>query len=85
MPFNSIFAWIIKKRIHQIDLFKKYPFEVQYEIFEKLVNSAQNTEWGKLHNYSKIKQLKDYQELVPLQDYEDVKFWVDRIVKGKQN
>lgn len=85
MSFNSIFAWIIKKRIHQIDLFKKYPFEVQYEIFEKLVNSAQNTEWGKLHNYSKIKQLKDYQKLVPLQDYDDVKFWVDRIVKGEQN
>ena len=85
MPFNSIFAWIIKKRIHQIDLFKKYPFEVQFETFEKLVNSAQNTEWGKLHHYYKIKQLKDYQELVPLQDYDDIKFWVDRIVKGEQN
>ena len=55
MPFNSIFAWIIKKRIHQIDLFKKYPFDVQQETFEKLIYIAKDTEWGKENHYSNIK------------------------------
>lgn len=85
MPFNSIFAWIIKKRIHQIDLFKKYPFDVQQETFEKLIYIAKDTEWGKENHYSNIKSIQDFRENVPLQDYDDIKLWVDRIVKGEQN
>ncbi len=34
---NSVFTWFIKKRIHQIELFMKYPNEVQEEWFEQLV------------------------------------------------
>ena len=26
---NSVASWILKKRFHQIDLFLKYPYEVQ--------------------------------------------------------
>ncbi|MDB5287376.1 MAG: hypothetical protein JWR05_2325, partial [Mucilaginibacter sp.] len=49
--FNSVFTWFIKKRIHQIELFMKYPNEVQEEWFEHLVAGAENTEWGKKHHY----------------------------------
>jgi hypothetical protein len=45
--FNSVFTWFMKKRIHQIELFMKYPNEVQEEWFEQLVAGAENTEWGK--------------------------------------
>jgi hypothetical protein len=85
MPFNSIFAWIIKKRIHQIDLFKKYPLEVQKEIFEKLINFSRDTKWGRLFNYKNIATIAEFQNKVPLQDYDDVKIWVDRLVDGEQN
>ena len=54
MPFNSIFAWLMKKRIHQIDLFRKYPIEVQNEMLEKLLKAAVNTEWGNNYQYSFI-------------------------------
>ncbi len=37
---NSILTWVMKKRIHQIELFIKYPNEVQDEIFQKLIQSA---------------------------------------------
>ena len=44
MPFNSIFSWIIKKRIHQIDLFKKYPLDVQNEVFQTLIEKGKTFE-----------------------------------------
>ena len=49
MPIiNSIVSWLNVKRIYNIDLFKKYPFNVQNEIFTHLVSFAsRNTEWGK--------------------------------------
>ncbi len=44
--FNSLLTWLIKKRIHQIELFIKYPFEVQIDWFKKLITTAKDTEWG---------------------------------------
>ena len=35
--FNSVASWFLKKRINQIELFKKYPNEVQQEVLRKLL------------------------------------------------
>lgn len=86
MPiFNSIFSWWMKKRAHQIELFLKYPIEVQNEWFEELVSSAKNTEFGKKHKFSILKNPAQFKETVPVQDYEDLKPYVDRLKKGEQN
>lgn len=82
MPFNSIFAWMMKKRIHQIDLFRKYPHEVQKEVFESLVQKGAQTEFGKLHHFDKIENYKDFQK-VPLQFYENIQPWIDRAMNGE--
>lgn len=85
MPFNSIFSWIIKKRIHQIELFKKYPHEVQHEVFLQLIKNAEETEWGKKYAYQKIASYQQFKEKVPLNDYEDLKPFVDRLLENEQN
>jgi len=82
---NSIYSWLLKKRIHQIELFRKYPNEVQNELFLKLVDKAKSTEWGKKHDYKSIKSIEDYREKVPLQDYESLKEQIIRIKQGEQN
>ena len=46
--FNSIASWILKKRIHQMELFMKYPNEVQNELLHELIKTASKTEIGKL-------------------------------------
>ncbi len=85
MPFNSIFAWVMKKRLHQIDLFRKYPLEVQQELFERMIANAVATEWGIDHHYITLKTYDAFREQVPLQDYESVKPWIDRLMNGEQN
>lgn len=84
MPFNSLFSWIIKKRIHQIDLFKKYPHDVQEDVLRTLVQRGINTEWGKKYNYSKIESYADFNKQVPLTDYELLKPYVERLLKNEQ-
>ncbi|MCH2230826.1 MAG: GH3 auxin-responsive promoter family protein [Crocinitomicaceae bacterium] len=83
MPFNSIFAWMMKKRIHQIDLFRMYPHEVQKEVFENLIEKGGQTEFGRLHGFGKIRSYKDFQK-VPLQFYEDIQPSIDRAMNGEQ-
>ncbi|QBQ42316.1 GH3 auxin-responsive promoter family protein [Sphingobacterium psychroaquaticum] len=82
---NSLFTWIMKKRIHQIELFMKYPHDVQEEWFQSLISTAEATEWGKKYDYTSILTPEEYKNRVPIQDYEDVKVYVDRMIKGEQN
>ena len=82
---NSVLNWWIKKRIHQIELFNKYPVDVQNEVFKKLITAASETEWGKKYGYSSINSVSDYQNRVPISSYKDIKPMVDRLRKGEQN
>lgn len=85
MPFNAIFGWFIKKRIHQIDLFRKHPIEVQKEWFERLVLNGRKTAFGQKFNYDDVHTYDDFKRKVPLQDYNDVKEWVDRETAGEED
>ena len=82
---NSVATWLMKKRMHQIELFMKYPNEVQEEWFEKLISAAENTEWGKLHQYKSISTLQEFKERVPIQSYDTLKPYIERMLKGEQN
>ncbi len=82
---NSVVSWLIKKRIHQIELFKLYPNEVQQEWFFKLIKTAKDTEWGKKYDYKSIKSVEEYQKRVPVSTYEDLFPYIDRLRKGEKN
>ena len=74
-----------EKRIHQIELFMKYPNEVQAEWFEQLMLTAENTEWGRRYDYKSIGSVKQFKERVPIQTYETLKPYIERMLKGGQN
>ena len=82
---NSLISWFMKKRMHQIELFMKYPHDVQEEWFRKLMLSARGTEWGKKYGYSEIEHYSTFAERVPINEYDDLKPYIDRLRKGEQN
>ena len=82
---NTVLSWLMKKRIHQIELFMKYPHEVQNEWLKKLIYSAKDTEWGVKHEYKSITKLEQFKERVPLNDYNSLKPYIDRLMAGEQN
>ena len=86
LPFvNSIISWFLKKRVHQIKLFLKYPIDVQEELLLKLVATAKRTEFGEEHHFSSIKNYKDFTNKVPIQRYESIEPLIERCRKGEQN
>ncbi len=85
MLINSLISWLMKKRMHQIELFMKYPHDVQAEWLMKLINAAQNTEWGKSYDYKSIRNRETFRKRVPVQDYEAIKPYVQRLMEGEQN
>ena len=86
MPLiNSIISWVNVKRLHQIDLFKKYPFDVQQEVFTRLIEQALRTTWGVQYGYDSINSISDYQQRVPISTYDDVKPYIGRVMEDEQN
>ncbi|MCX6253336.1 MAG: GH3 auxin-responsive promoter family protein [Bacteroidia bacterium] len=81
----SIINWLNVKRINQIELFKKYPFETQQETLYQLLAKAASTEWGKKFNYSSVTSIKEYQSRFQVQTYEDIIPYVERLRKGETN
>jgi len=81
----SIINWLNVKRINQIELFRKYPVETQQETLYRLLAKSTATEWGKKYNYASITSIKDYQSRFPVQTYEDIIPYVDRLRKGEAN
>ncbi|MBP9068963.1 MAG: GH3 auxin-responsive promoter family protein [Bacteroidia bacterium] len=82
---NSIASWLMKKRMHQIELFMKYPVDVQMEWMHNLLNSAQETEYGKKYNFNEINSYEQFKKQIPLNDYESLKPYIERNRKGEQN
>jgi len=68
-----------------MELFMKYPFDVQHELFLNLIKTAKHTEWGRKYDYQSIKNYQDYINRVPLQSYESLKDQIIRIKHGEQN
>lgn len=83
--YHSVVSYIMTRRIYQIDFFKKHPLEVQNDVFYSLVNTAKETDFGKKHNFKAIKNLADFKKNVPIQSYDSLKEYIDRIRQGEQN
>ena len=82
---NSFASWILKKRIHQIELFIKYPNEVQEELLLGLIRTAENTFVGKKYEFDAIKSYQLFADRVPVATYEDIEPLIEQTRKGEQN
>lgn len=78
----KIFAGYIRKKI---DSWASRPVEVQAQIFKDLIQKASETEFGKDHGFSVIKDHKDFVAKVPVRDYEELRYYVDKMVAGEPN
>lgn len=83
--FNSILTWVMKKRIHQIELFQKYPNDVQEELLSKLLLTARNTEYGTKYAFDELRNYNHFKERVPIVTYEDLQPSIERLMRGEQN
>ncbi|WP_299124851.1 GH3 auxin-responsive promoter family protein [uncultured Winogradskyella sp.] len=82
---NSIASWFLKKRFHQIELFLKYPNEVQNELLFSLLKIAKDTEIGKQYDFASIKTYKEFNERIPVVNYETIQPLIKRSREGQQN
>ncbi len=72
-------------RYHRIERYINHATEIQEQVLKRLITKASYTEWGKKYDYASIKDYTQFCQRVPIQTYEEVKLWVERIRQGEQN
>lgn len=86
MTPKSAAAQLFSKFIHQKNQkWIENPKEFQLKIFKRLIEVGQTTIFGKDHKFETIKSYDDFRNTVPVSDYEDLKPYIDLILKGEND
>lgn len=81
---NAALIWA-KKHVQKAEDFKKNAEKNQEDLLLSLVNTAQKTLFGREHDFENIHSVKEFQDRVPVADYEDLKPYIERVKKGQAN
>ncbi len=68
-----------------MELFMKYPAEVQEELRAKLIDKAKDTEIGKKYDFRSIRSYNDFAQTIPITSYEENQAYIERSRKGESN
>ncbi len=68
-----------------MELFLKYPHEVQDELLFSLIKSAENTQIGRKYDFSSMKNYTTFSERIPVSTYEELEPLIELTRKGEQN
>ncbi|MBK6828832.1 MAG: GH3 auxin-responsive promoter family protein [Chitinophagaceae bacterium] len=76
---------LARMRHWRIKAWKNNPFDAQREVLQELVTSAQYTEFGRKYDFTNLFNVKDFKAAVPVHEYDDLKPFIERIMKGEQD
>ena len=72
-------------RYKEIELYADRAEELQQRVLQRLLRKAAGTEWGKKYDYASIRTYEDFKKRLPIQTYEEIKPYVERLRAGEQN
>ena len=61
------------------------PGKFQSNLFRKLIKSGSKTQFGRDHQFDEIQNHTDFTQRVPIRDYEELKPYINEILKGKKD
>ena len=82
MNITKIISKTFDSRLKQIDLYASQASEIQHRVLSRLTRQAAQTEWGRKYDYSSIRNYEDFRKRVPIQTYEEIKPYVERLRAG---
>lgn len=86
MSIKSTAAKFFAKKIYnKTQAWVNEPIKTQQKVFLELIQEAKKTQFGIDHHFDTIKSFEDFSKQVPIRDYEELKPYVDRVVKGEPN
>ncbi|MSQ79999.1 MAG: GH3 auxin-responsive promoter family protein [Flavobacteriaceae bacterium] len=83
--FNTVYSWYLRARYDEVMHTMEHPHEVQQRLWEGLRDKMAYTAWGQEYDFKSIRNIYDFRNRIPVQNYDQLKPWIDRMMKGEQN
>lgn len=85
MSLTSLIRPLFNQRLREIDRYEDRAEEIQRAVLERLTSRAADTEWGNKYGYSGIRTYEEFASKVPVNTYEDLKTYIDRMRRGEKH
>ncbi len=82
---SAAISKIARARLWRIKNWTDYPVTAQREVLQSLITEAQYTDFGKKHGFSSLFSVKEFKERVPIQEYETLRLYIQRMMNGEEN
>lgn len=76
---------LARLRLWSIEQWVKDPVTTQFAVWQDLLAAGQYTDFGRRHSFARIQSLAEYKKQVPIQEYNDLKPYIERMMKGEQH
>lgn len=76
---------LARSRLWRIEGWKSNPLDAQREVLQDLVTSAQYTEIGRQYHFHELFNIRAFKQAVPVHEYDDLKPYIERMMRGEQN
>src|SRR5688572_8885397 len=76
---------LARLRLWSIEQWVKDPVTTQFTVWQDLLAAGQYTEFGRRHSFARIQSLEEFKKRVPIQEYNDLKPYIERMMKGEDN
>lgn len=85
MNTTRLIGKLFAPRQKALDAYATRAVALQDAVLRRLLSEAAGTEWGRAHQYAGIRSYEDYRRLVPVQTYDDVKPYIERMRHGESD
>ena len=85
MSVTGIVRNVFLKRQKELERHQREGEAMQREVLQGLMAQGKHTEYGRKHLFSTVKTYDDFAQTVPLNSYEELKGYIDRMRHGEHN
>ena len=83
MDLTKLVSKLFSARLKEISRYATQAEKMQARTLNRLLHDAANTEWGIKYRYKDMRSYDDFRKLVPVQTYDDIKSYVERLRSGE--
>lgn len=85
MSKTDFMRLVLSPRLRQLDKYATQAEELQIKALRRLVRQARNTEWGHRHGFANISTYEQFATSSPVNTYEELKGYIDRMRHGESD
>ena len=82
---SPVISRLARMRLWGIQNWISFPVSAQRNVLQHLVTQAQYTEFGRKYKFSRLFTVKDFKSRIPIQEYDDLKPYINRMMAGEEN